>query len=198
MILVDNYDSFTWNLQDLFVRAAVVGGIDAVVEVRRPHNVSPGRLQRAGFDAAILSPGPKAPADAPWCGELIAAWQGKRPIFGVCLGMQAIAHALGAAVVRAPQPVHGMTAEVVHDGDGCLAGLPRPATVMRYHSLVVDPQTLPRSVMVTARLETSPQLVMALRAKALGLEGVQFHPESVGTPDGVRLAANVLRQWSRG
>jgi anthranilate synthase/aminodeoxychorismate synthase-like glutamine amidotransferase len=198
VVLVDNYDSFTWNLWDLFVRAAAVEHLEVAVEVRRPASSSPAVLRRAGFDAAILSPGPNAPADAPWCGELIAAWRAQRPIFGVCLGLQAMAHALGAAVVRAPQPVHGRTALVDHDGSGCLGGLPRPLTVMRYHSLTVDATTLPPSLQVTARLCDAPHLVMALRSESLGLEGVQFHPESVGTPDGLQVARNVLRRWVRG
>lgn len=192
VLLLDNYDSFTWNLRDLLLRAADAEGLRLAVEVVRCDALPLAALTRRGYDAVVLSPGPREPQHAGVMLELIAAWRGRRPIFGVCLGHQALGQVLGAQVLRAPQPVHGKVALVDHRGAGCLAGLPRPLPAMRYHSLVVDPAGLPAAVQVTATLTGPVPLVMALRHAEDRLEGVQFHPESVGTPDGLALARNVV------
>ncbi|MBI5607346.1 MAG: aminodeoxychorismate/anthranilate synthase component II [Deltaproteobacteria bacterium] len=191
VVLVDNFDSFTFNLVDLFARAAGQLQLGLDLQVRRPDTTSAAAIERDGFDAAILSPGPGAPEEAQLCLDLLRIWRGRKPVFGVCLGHQAIAVALGARVVRSDKPIHGKVFAVHHRGQGCLAGLPQPLPAMRYHSLSVARADLPSGVEVTAALADGT--VMALRGD--GFEGVQFHPESIGTPDGLQLALNVLRGW---
>lgn len=190
IVLVDCYDSFTWNLVDLLHQAAEGLHLDLQLEVVRHDVVTVAELLALEPRGIVLSPGPCSPAEAGICVELVRAAAGKVPIFGVCLGLQVIGAALGARIARAPRPVHGEVALVHHGGQGVLAGLPNPLQAMRYHSLVVDEATLPAGLEVTARLEDG--LVMALQQAALGLQGVQFHPESVGTPDGLRIGRNVL------
>ncbi len=190
-MLIDNYDSFTFNLVDLFARAARQLPLDLDLQVRRPDATSLAAIEGDDFDAAILSPGPGAPEEAHLCLDLLRAWRGRKPVFGVCLGHQAIAVALGAQVVRAAKPIHGKVFPVHHQGQGCLAGLPQPLPAMRYHSLCVARHDLPPTVQVTGELADGS--VMALCGG--GFEGVQFHPESIGTPDGLQLALNVLRGW---
>ncbi len=136
----------------------------------------------------MLSPGPGIPEDAGCCVELVRELHREIPILGVCLGHQAVAAAFGGATVRAPEPVHGKTTDVRHDAEGLFAGLPQPLEATRYHSLVVDPETLPQELLPTA---TSPDgLLMAMRHRDLPVHGVQFHPESIATPDGGRLLGN--------
>lgn len=192
LLLLDNYDSFTWNLRDLLLRAGEAEGLALQVEVVRNDAQSLAQLTRRGYDAVVLSPGPGQPQQAGVMAELIHAWRGRVPFFGVCLGHQALGQELGATVVRAPEPVHGKAALIRHSGQGCLAGLPQPLQAMRYHSLVVDAADLAAAGWITATLAGPQPIVMALRHPADGLEGVQFHPESVGTPDGIALARNVV------
>lgn len=192
-VLVDNFDSFTFNLADLFRQAARLVEVDLCLDVVRPDHTTVAQLTRRGYAAAILSPGPGAPEQAGLCLELVRAWRGKKPMFGVCLGHQVVAVALGGRVVQAHPPVHGKVFAVHHSGQGCLRGLPQPLLAMRYHSLHVDEGALPAALEVTARLADGS--VMALREAATGLESVQFHPESIGTPDGLQLARNVLQDW---
>jgi anthranilate synthase/aminodeoxychorismate synthase-like glutamine amidotransferase len=184
ILLVDHYDSFTWNLVQAF------GTLGASVEVVRHDRIDPGTAEILKPDRIVLSPGPKSPRQASGTAGLIRAFAGRAPVLGVCLGHQCIADAYGASVVRGT-PFHGKTSDVRHDGRGVFAGLANPMTAMRYHSLVVDETTLPAGFEVTARTEAGE--VMGLRHRTLPLEGIQFHPESYRTPEGLGLLRNWLR-----
>ena len=183
ILVVDNYDSFVFNL------VQYLGQLGSECVVRRNDEVT---VEEAadGFDGVLLSPGPGAPEDAGVCVEMVTALAGRVPLFGVCLGHQAIGVAYGATVGRAPELLHGKTSEVHHDGVGVLAGLPDPFTATRYHSLTVAEETIPAELEVTGH--TPSGVVMALRHRELAVEGVQFHPESVLTQAGHRLLANWL------
>jgi para-aminobenzoate synthetase component 2 len=182
ILVVDNYDSFVFNL------VQYLGQLGAEVDVRRNDEVVPDDAR--GYDGVLLSPGPGTPADAGVCLQMVRELAGAVPIFGVCLGHQAIAEAYGATVDRAPELLHGKTSLVHHDGVGVLAGLNDPFTATRYHSLAVDPATVPVDLVVTARTDSG--VIMALRHRTLEVEGVQFHPESVLTEGGHRMLANWL------
>jgi para-aminobenzoate synthetase component 2 len=182
ILVVDNYDSFVFNIVQYLAQ------LGAEVEVRRNDEVAPDDAR--GFDGVLLSPGPGTPADAGVCIEMIETLGGELPIFGVCLGHQAIGEAYGASVVRAPELLHGKTSLVHHHGDGVLAGLPDPFTATRYHSLAIDPATVPAELEVTATTDTG--VIMAVRHRTKDVEGVQFHPESVLTEGGHRMLANWL------
>lgn len=182
ILVVDNYDSFVFNLVQYLAQ------LGAQCTVRRNDEVSPG--EAVDFDGVLLSPGPGAPADAGVCVPMITEMGGKVPIFGVCLGHQAIAEAFGGDVIRAPELLHGKTSLVYHEGVGVFAGLPNPFTATRYHSLAVAPKTLPAVLAVTARTDSG--VIMGLRHRELDIEGVQFHPESVLTEGGHRMLANWL------
>ncbi len=185
VLVVDNYDSFVWNIVQYLAR------IGARVTVWR--NDDPrlsGKGWADGFDGILLSPGPGVPAEAGRCIDIIGEQAGQRPIFGVCLGMQAIAEAYGATVDRAPELRHGKTSQILHHGVGCLAGLPEPFTATRYHSLAVVPSTVPDVLEVTATTEDG--VIMAVRHRELDVEGMQFHPESVLSEGGYAILANWL------
>jgi para-aminobenzoate synthetase component 2 len=182
ILVVDNYDSFVFNLVQYLAQ------LGAQVDVRRNDEVAPGEIR--GYDGVLLSPGPGTPADAGICLDVVRELAGVLPIFGVCLGHQAIAEAYGATVDRAPELLHGKTSLVHHDGAGVFAGLPDPFTATRYHSLAVEPGTVPDELEVTARTESG--VIMAVRHRTLPVEGVQFHPESVLTEGGHRMLANWL------
>jgi para-aminobenzoate synthetase component 2 len=198
ILVIDNYDSFTFNL----VQALEAAG--ATVLVRRND-----AIDRAGIEALaadpdaelrgiVISPGPGDPDDAGVSMDAVrVAAERSLPLLGVCLGMQSMAAAYGASIVRAPTLVHGEAAEVTHDGAGLLEGMPPAFMAARYHSLAVDPATLPAELRVTAMSEED-RVVMGLRHVSLPLEGVQFHPESVLTPDGPHVLANFLRQAGEG
>ena len=182
ILVVDNYDSFVFNIVQYLAQ------LGAEVDVRRNDEVTPDDAR--GYDGVLLSPGPGTPADAGVCIAMITTLGGLLPIFGVCLGHQAIGEAYGADVVRAPELLHGKTSQVHHHGDGVLAGLPDPFTATRYHSLAIDPATVPAELEVTATTDTG--VIMAVRHRTLDVEGVQFHPESVLTEGGHRMLANWL------
>jgi para-aminobenzoate synthetase component 2 len=182
ILVVDNYDSFVFNL------VQYLGQLGAEVDVRRNDAVTPD--EGRAYDGVLLSPGPGEPSRAGVCLDMIRELGGVVPIFGVCLGHQAIGEAYGATVGRAPELLHGKTSLVHHDGVGVLAGLPDPFTATRYHSLAIDPATVPEELVVTARTDSG--VIMAVRHRTLAVEGVQFHPESVLTEGGHRMLANWL------
>jgi anthranilate synthase/phosphoribosyltransferase len=186
ILVIDNYDSFTYNLVQLL---AVLG---AEVRVERNDAVTPAQVLAMEPKGIVISPGPGLPSHAGMTEQIIAAAaEEKIPVLGVCLGHQAIAEVFGGRVVRGPAPVHGKTADVKHGGGGLLEGMPNGFIATRYHSLVVDRDSLPECLEVTA--ETADGLVMALRHRELPIFGVQFHPESVLTPEGIRILSNFLR-----
>ncbi|MEP6598338.1 MAG: aminodeoxychorismate/anthranilate synthase component II [Actinomycetota bacterium] len=183
VLVVDNYDSFVYNL------VQYLGQLGARVEVRRNDAVRPAEVQ--DFDGVLISPGPGMPQDAGNSMAVVEACAARAvPLFGVCLGHQAIGAVFGAIVTRAPELLHGKTSEIWHDGSGVLAGLPSPFTATRYHSLAVDEALLPAEIEVTGATATG--VVMALRHRELPIDGVQFHPESVLTQGGHRMVANWL------
>jgi len=185
ILVLDNYDSFVYNL------VQYLGQLGAEVVVARNDAVDPRDLSALNVDGVLISPGPGTPQEAGCSVRLVhSCAQDGVPMFGVCLGHQAFGAAFGGEVVRASELLHGKTSEVYHDGVGVLAGVPSPVTVTRYHSLVVDPGTLPSEIEVTGR--TASGLVMAMRHRALPIEGVQFHPESVLTEWGHQMLANWL------
>jgi para-aminobenzoate synthetase component II len=198
ILMIDNYDSFTFNL----VQALQAAGAD--VRVVRNDQITADEITglagdpAAGLRGIVISPGPGDPGTAGVSVDTVRIAADRRiPLLGVCLGMQSMGVAYGATVVRAPTLVHGEASEVVHDGTGLLEGMPETFPAARYHSLMVDPTTLPADLYVSA---TSPEdgVVMGLRHRSLPIEGVQFHPESVLTPDGPHLLANFLRLAGEG
>jgi para-aminobenzoate synthetase component 2 len=184
ILVVDNYDSFVYNL------VQYLGQLGVDCEVRRNDEIDLAEVGRIDPAGVLLSPGPGTPQRAGVCMPLVREYGGRLPIFGVCLGHQAIGAAYGATVNRAPELLHGKTSQVHHGGDGVLAGLPDPFTATRYHSLAVVESTLPDEIEVTGRTESG--VVMAMRHRSLPIEGVQFHPESVLTQGGHLLLANWL------
>ncbi|MDX1659378.1 MAG: aminodeoxychorismate/anthranilate synthase component II [Nitriliruptorales bacterium] len=186
ILIVDNYDSFTYNL------AQELGELGATVEVVRNDAFTVDELVADLPDGIVISPGPGTPDDAGLSNDVIRAVQGRVPLLGVCLGHQCIAAVHGGRIVRAPELVHGKTSMIYHRRDGVLEGLPVPFEATRYHSLVVDRDSMPSVLKVTA--ETSDGLVMGLVHRDLDLEGVQFHPESVLTSVGMDLLGNFLRR----
>ena len=184
VLVIDNYDSFTFNL------VQYLGMLGALVDVVRNDTVSVDRVRELQPRAIVLSPGPKTPEEAGICVELIRRLGASVPILGVCLGLQAIGVAYGARVVRAPEVVHGKVRAVRHEGAGVLSGLDNPFMATRYHSLVIEQASIPAELEVTAWSDDS--LVMAVRHREHPVEGVQFHPESIGTPCGQALLRNFL------
>jgi para-aminobenzoate synthetase component 2 len=184
ILVIDNYDSFVFNL------VQYLGQLGADCEVRRNDEITVDDVGTFGAAGLLLSPGPGTPERAGIMMDVITAYAGKLPMFGVCLGHQAFGAAFGATVTRAPELLHGKTSEVHHKGVGVLAGLPDPFTATRYHSLAVVEDTLPAEIEVTGRTESG--VVMAMRHRTLPIEGVQFHPESVLTEGGHTMLANWL------
>ena len=183
ILLIDNYDSFTFNLFHLLAQLGVAS------EVRRNDQVTVADALAMRPDAIVLSPGPCTPNEAGICLDLVRAAESV-PVLGVCLGHQAIGQAFGGQVVRAPVPMHGKTSLVRHDGTDVFAGLPSPFSVVRYHSLIVERESLPASLRVNAWTEDG--LIMGLRHERLPVHGVQFHPESIETDAGYGLLRNFL------
>ncbi|TDC15554.1 aminodeoxychorismate/anthranilate synthase component II [Streptomyces sp. 8K308] len=185
VLVVDNYDSFVYNLVQYLYQ------LGAECEVARNDAVTTADVAGGDFAGVLLSPGPGTPEDAGVCVEMVRHCAATRtPVFGVCLGMQAMAVAYGGVVGRAPELLHGKTSPVRHEGAGVFAGLPSPLTVTRYHSLAVEEPTVPAGFEVTATTESG--VVMGLRHREVPVEGVQFHPESVLTEGGHRMLANWL------
>src|SRR4051812_17800667 len=184
ILVVDNYDSFVYNL------VQYLGQLGVNCDVRRNDEIAVADIAALDPAGILLSPGPGTPQRAGICLDVIREHAGRVPIFGVCLGHQAFGAAFGATVTRAPELLHGKTSEVHHAGAGVLAGLPDPFTATRYHSLAVVDTTLPDEIEVTGR--TASGIVMAMRHRTLPIEGVQFHPESVLTEGGHTMLANWL------
>jgi anthranilate synthase component 2 len=184
IVLIDNYDSFTFNL------VHYLGGLGAEVVVHRNDKVASGAVIAAAPDAIVLSPGPCTPNDAGICLDLIGkAATARVPLLGVCLGHQAIGQAFGGRVVRAPVPVHGKLSEMIHKGQGLFRGINGPFQATRYHSLVVERGSLPAELAVTAETD---RLVMGLQHRELPVHGVQFHPESIASEHGHLILKNFL------
>lgn len=184
LLLIDNYDSFTYNLYHF------LGDLGVEVEVVRNDTLSVADAMAKGAEALMISPGPCDPDRAGICLDLINAAAGKLPIFGVCLGHQSIGQAFGGKIVRAPELMHGKVSNIEHDGKGVFKGLPNPLGVTRYHSLTIEPSSLPECLEVTAR--TTDGVIMGVQHKELPIYGVQFHPESIASEKGHELLANFL------
>lgn len=185
ILVIDNYDSFTYNL------VQYLGELGAEIEVRRNDQTTLEEIDRLAPERIVISPGPKTPTDAGICLEVIKKFAGRTPLLGVCLGHQAIGQAFGGKVVRAPEVMHGKTSLIRHDGKTIFSGLPNPFPATRYHSLIVERESLPSCLQISA---SSPDgLIMGLRHETLKVEGVQFHPESVLTESGKQLLANFLK-----
>ncbi len=184
LLLIDNYDSFTFNLVHF------LGDLGVACTVRRNDELSAADALALAPEAIVLSPGPCTPNEAGVCLDLIEAAAGRIPVLGVCLGHQAIGQAFGARVVRADRPMHGKLSPVRHGGTDVFVGLPSPFEATRYHSLVVEPETLPPSLVPTAW--TADGIIMGLRHRDLPIYGVQFHPESIASEHGHQILANFL------
>ncbi|MBC9245472.1 aminodeoxychorismate/anthranilate synthase component II [Paracoccus sp. 11-3] len=190
ILLIDNYDSFTWNL------VHYMGEAGADVAVWRNDALTVEQALAMNPDGIVISPGPKAPAQAGICLDLIrAAAENEIPLLGVCLGHQAIGEAFGGKVVRAVRIMHGKTDQISHDGTGVFTDLPSPLTATRYHSLTVEPESLPNSLRVTATSDDGT--IMGLMHEALPIEGVQFHPESIASEYGHEMIRNFLARCTR-
>lgn len=184
IVIIDNYDSFTYNI------VQTLGGLGAEIKVFRNDEVDIPFIEALRPSRLLISPGPCSPAQAGISIAAIRYFSERLPVLGVCLGHQSLGEAFGGATVRAGRLMHGKTSLISHDGKGVFTGLPNPFEAMRYHSLVVEESTLPACLEVTARSEQGE--LMGLRHRSLPVEGVQFHPESIMTPDGVLLLENFL------
>ena len=188
LLMIDNYDSFTYNL------VQYLGELGAEPVVRRNDETTIEEIEALGPEGIVISPGPGRPKDAGISVPLIRAQADRRPILGVCLGHQAIGAAFGGRIVPAERLMHGKTSPIAHTASGVFRGLPSPLTAMRYHSLVVERDSLPAALEVTAWTEHPPdgQQIMGLQHRELPVHGVQFHPESIGTEQGKRIVENFL------
>ncbi|MFC0307764.1 anthranilate synthase component II [Rhizorhabdus histidinilytica] len=186
ILVIDNYDSFTWNLVHYLME------LGAEVEVVRNDAIGVGQAMSSGAEAFLISPGPCTPNEAGISLELVGACAAaKRPLLGVCLGHQSIGQYFGGRVIRAPELMHGKTSPILHDGTGLFEGLPSPFTATRYHSLVVPEEDMPAELVINAR--TPDGQVMGVRHASLPIHGVQFHPESIATEHGHAMLANFMR-----
>jgi anthranilate synthase/aminodeoxychorismate synthase-like glutamine amidotransferase len=186
LLVIDNYDSFTYNL------VQYLGELGETVEVRRNNRVTLDEIENGlRPERIVISPGPGTPDDAGITLDVIASFAGKIPLLGVCLGHQAIGQAFGGKVIRAPELMHGKASEVSHDGKTIFAGISERFLAGRYHSLIVDKETLPACLEISA--STADDVIMGLRHRELKVEGVQFHPESILTSEGKQLLANFLK-----
>ncbi len=183
-LLLDNYDSFTYNLRHY------LGELGAEVEVCRNDAITPEDALALGAEGIVISPGPCDPDRAGICLDIIEKAAGRLPILGVCLGHQCIGQAFGGKIVLAPKPMHGKISEITHTGNGLLAGIPSPFKATRYHSLTIDPESLPDCLEVTATSDDG--VIQGIAHKDLPLHGVQFHPESIASEHGHRLIQNFL------
>lgn len=199
VLIIDNYDSFTFNLYQ------EVGSIlskkykEFVLDVVRNDEITLEEIKKRRYDRIVISPGPGDPADKKYfgvCADVITNVGKTTPVLGVCLGMQGMAHYFGGKVIRAKVPMHGKTSIIVHDGKGLFVGLPQGLEVMRYHSLIADKASLPKDLVITASVQSSnqPAEIMGLRHKKYPIEGIQFHPESFATEAGRKMLENFIFQ----
>jgi anthranilate synthase/aminodeoxychorismate synthase-like glutamine amidotransferase len=184
LLVIDNYDSFTFNLVQYF------GQLGVEQRVFRNNEITPAQAVALKPDRVLLSPGPRSPLEAGVSLDIIKAFEGRKPIFGVCLGHQTIGHYYGGNVVRAGRLMHGKTSPIHHHNTDIFRGMPQDFAATRYHSLLIDRATFPATLEITA--ETAEGEVMGLRHKTLPLWGVQFHPESIATKEGMRILQNFL------
>lgn len=185
ILVIDNYDSFTYNL------VQYLGQLGQEIIVKRNDEIDMAGIEELAPDHIMISPGPCSPNEAGISLETIEHFKGKIPIIGICLGHQSIGQAFGGDVIRAEQLMHGKTSQIIHDGKGVFEGLPSPFTATRYHSLIVNRETLPDCLEITAETETGE--IMGLRHKLYPIEGLQFHPESIITEHGLRMLENFLK-----
>ncbi len=185
ILVIDNYDSFTYNL------VQYLGELGAEQQVYRNDKISLKEINQLNPDKILISPGPCTPDQAGISLQVIKEYSGKIPILGVCLGHQAIAQSFGGKVIRAGYPVHGKTSMIYHDGKSIYQKVKNPFEATRYHSLIVDPETLPAELVITAR--TKDGIIMGIRHRRLFVEGVQFHPESILTTEGKKILLNFLK-----
>ena len=191
ILVIDNYDSFTYNLVQYLGELGADGAVARAIEVARNDRITIEEIEEVAPERIVLSPGPCTPDDAGITLDVIRHFAGKVPLLGVCLGHQAMGQAFGGRVVRAPYLMHGKTSQILHDGRTVFEGVENPFTATRYHSLIVDRASVPPALEVSAT--TSDGLVMGLRHREFICEGVQFHPESIMTAAGKRLLANFLK-----
>ena len=184
LLVIDNYDSFTFNLVQYF------GQLGVTMRVFRNDELSPAEAERLNPDRVLISPGPCAPSDAGVSLDIIKTFAGKKPVLGVCLGHQSIGQLFGGKVIRAPKQIHGKLSPIQHTGRGVFRGLPSPFTATRYHSLIVERASLPDCLEITA--ETADGVIMGLQHKQFSVHGVQFHPESIATEGGMQILKNFL------
>ena len=194
VLLIDNYDSFTYNLYQLAGDLLLQDDPTNVLDVCRNDKISMQEISKK-YDKVILSPGPGNPADKSYfgvCADILLNPQKELPVLGVCLGMQGIAHYFGGKVIRAPHPMHGKTSPIKHDNKGVFKDIPQYVEVMRYHSLIVDESALPDCLEIIAQTNDSTMEIMGLRHKQYPIEGIQFHPESFATQEGNTMLKNFL------
>ena len=194
VLILDNYDSFTYNLFQCAGEILTAKGKPFVLDVVRNDKIALREVKKCGYDKIIISPGPGDPADKAYfgvCADVITKLGNDTPVLGVCLGMQGMAHYFGGKVIRAEKPMHGKTSVITHDGKGVFKDLPQHIEVMRYHSLVADEKTLPTDLVVTARTDDSEE-IMGLRHVKYPIEGIQFHPESFATQGGKQILENFI------
>lgn len=194
VLIIDNYDSFTFNLYQYIGEIMVAKNKKFTLNVFRNDEISTNEIEKGDYDKIIISPGPGNPADLSYfgvCADVITKIGKKTPVLGVCLGMQGIAHYFGGKVIRAKVPMHGKTSFITHDGSGVFKSLPQDLEVMRYHSLIAEKETLPDCLEITATVSDTHE-VMGLRHKVFPIEGIQFHPESFATDGGKILLTTFL------
>lgn len=190
LVIIDNYDSFTYNIVQTIAGNMRKDGVDEEIQVYRNDKITVKEIEKLQPRRLLISPGPCTPKEAGISIEAITTFAGKVPILGVCLGHQSMGEAFGGQTIRASRIMHGKTSPMHHDGRGVFTGLPEPFDGMRYHSLVVDDKSLPECFEVSCRTDEGE--LMGIRHKSLPLEGVQFHPESIMTPAGIRLLENFM------
>jgi anthranilate synthase/aminodeoxychorismate synthase-like glutamine amidotransferase len=186
LLVIDNYDSFTFNLVQYF------GQLGVSMRVFRNDELTPAEAERLNPDRVLISPGPCTPSDAGVSLDIIKTFAGKKPVLGVCLGHQSIGQIFGGKVIRAPRQMHGKLSPIKHTGKGVFSGMPSPFTATRYHSLLVERSSLPDCLEITA--ETAEGEIMGLQHKQFSVHGVQFHPESIATEGGMQILKNFLAQ----